>query len=173
MLHIRTHIYTPLSSASPAHPSWQALLCSPWPELRERRRPCWRSSRRRKPATCTITSTQHNATRKCVTITFGRVHARTKNKARAHTHHGRTLVQRTTERRRGRVLDGGNGDLNAHFQIQYFTGNHQIAYVKESSLREAMATPPTTGIRAAYTGRVKNCPRNTALQSAVKRGSPA
>lgn len=36
-----------------------------------------------------------------------------------------------------------------------------------------MATPPTTGIRAAYTGRVKNWPRNRALKSAVKSGSPA
>jgi len=40
-------------------------------------------------------------------------------------------------------------------------------------LREAMATPPTTGRRAAYTGRVKNCPRKRALKRAVKRGSPA
>lgn len=36
-----------------------------------------------------------------------------------------------------------------------------------------MATPPTTGKRAAYTGRVKIWPRKSALKSAVKRGSPA
>lgn len=45
--------------------------------------------------------------------------------------------------------------------------------MKESSLREAMATPPTTGRRAAYTGRAKIWPRNRALKSAVKSGSPA
>lgn len=44
---------------------------------------------------------------------------------------------------------------------------------KESSLREAIATPPTTGKSAAYTGKVKNWPSRRALKSAVKRGSPA
>ena len=45
--------------------------------------------------------------------------------------------------------------------------------MNESSLAEATATPPTTGIRAAYTGRGNIWPRKRALNNAVNSGSAA